>query len=236
VSHEAVEWALEILGLRPPIKLVLVALAERADARGGSCHPGLTELTRRASTSRRRVIEAIALLEDVGAVQVHRSVASEGKRRSVNRYQLAVGKTIAVPKKATAKKGTRLVPHGNQVGSPGYTGTFLEPSLNPHSETYVSARFSENPRDEHFQQDDPKLPGRSGQQGSEATSGFPDHAMIAAAQASGVDPDQLCDIITDYRGELSEESEAGDRRAQKQYRTLWFAILNGKAPDLEDKL
>lgn len=226
MSHEAVEWALEILGLRPPIKLVLVALAERADAKGGSCHPGLTELTRRASTSRRRVIEAIALLEAVGAVQVRRSVASEGKRRSVNHYRLAVGQTISVPKKAIAKKGTRLVPQGNQVGSPGYTGTFTEPSLNPHSETYVSARFSGNPRDEHIAE----------ARDSERAPNFPDHAMIAAAQASGVDPDHLCDIITDYRGELSEESDAGNRRAQKQYRTLWFAILNGKAPDLEDKL
>jgi hypothetical protein len=116
MSYEAVEWALDIPGLRPGVKLVLVALAERANAKGGSCHPGITELTRRASQSRRRVIEAIREVEAIGAIRVRRSPSADGKRRSVNHYELAVGKEIIVPKKPSstaAKKGTTVVPAGN---------------------------------------------------------------------------------------------------------------------------
>jgi hypothetical protein len=116
MSYEAVEWALDIPGLRPGVKLVLVALSERANAKGGSCHPGITELTRRASQSRRRVIAAIHTLEASGAIRVRRSPSVDGKRRGVNHYELAVGKEIIVPKKpssTTAKKGTTPVPMGD---------------------------------------------------------------------------------------------------------------------------
>jgi hypothetical protein len=224
MSYEAVEWALEIEHLRPAIKLVLVALGERADATGGSCHPGITELARRASTSRRRVVEAIRELEKIGALRVSRSPASEGLRRRVNQYQLAVGKTIEVPKtvsKSATKKGTRLVPQGNQVGSPGCTVTFLEPSLNLHSESYDSARFQENARGAAFEK---------------SALAFPEPSMVAAAEAAGADSERLAAVIADCRGQLVEDAQSGDPKARKQYRTLWFALMNGDVPDLEDKL
>ncbi|MFL5279977.1 MAG: helix-turn-helix domain-containing protein [Rhodopila sp.] len=131
MSYQAVEWALEIPRLRAPVKLVLVALAERADAQGGNCHPGLSELTRRASTSRRRVLEAIRQLEEIGAITVVRSVKRNGREREVNHYTLAVGREIVVPPAVAAKfskKGTTVVPKWNQDSSLGGTGTATEPS------------------------------------------------------------------------------------------------------------
>jgi hypothetical protein len=84
MSIEAVQWALDdVTGLRSAVILVLIAMAERADKRGESCFPGITELARRGRTSRRRVIEAIHELEASGAIQVRRSVALDGKRRGV---------------------------------------------------------------------------------------------------------------------------------------------------------
>jgi hypothetical protein len=113
MSHQAVKWALDIKGLRSAVKMVLVALADRADATGGKCHPGFTELERRASTSRRRINEAICELEAIGAIRVRRSKSADGKRRSVNHYELMVGLEIEIPKtrvKPAVKEGTRVVP------------------------------------------------------------------------------------------------------------------------------
>jgi hypothetical protein len=222
MSHEAVTWALDIPRLRPAWRLVLIALAERADPKGGSCFPGITELTRRASTSRRRIIEAVRELEKIGAIQVHRSKSADGKINNRNLYQLAVGKQIEVPKKPAkpaAKKGTTLVPPENQGGSPGGTVTFTEPPANPHSDTNVSARRAKKSRDEDLAQCDETPPPPA----------FPDQAMIAAAQTAGVDPEDIQGWISDYRDGLFEDARRGDRKSLRQYRTLWFRLLNGKA-------
>ena len=235
MSHKAVKWALGIPKLRPPVKLVLVVLAEHADDRGGSCHPGITTLAEQASTSRRRVIEAIRELEELGAIRVHRSMAETGKRRAVNHYFIAVGKLIEVPKDKAAKlsdkgaetgpyrrpnpsdgvpeKGTNIVPLGNHVGSPGYTGTTTEPPINHHSEPKGSARLASDPRT----------------RGSVAHErSFPDHAMISACEDRGVDPDHLAGTIENYRTALSEAALDGDPKAQEKYRTIWFATLAGQ--------
>jgi hypothetical protein len=259
MSHEAVTWALDIPRLRPAWRLVLIALAERADPKGGSCFPGITELTRRASTSRRRIIEAVRELEKIGAIQVHRSKSADGKINNRNLYQLAVGKQIEVPKKpakpaakkgttlvppenqggspggtvtfteppanphsdtnVSGKKGTTLVPPENQGGSPGGTVTFTEPPANPHSDTNVSARRAKKSRDEDLAQCDETPPPPA----------FPDQAMIAAAQTAGVDPEDIQGWISDYRDGLFEDARRGDRKSLRQYRTLWFRLLNGKA-------
>jgi hypothetical protein len=121
MSYQAVEWALEIPCLRPPVKLVLVALAERANAEG-TCFPSITNLSKRASTSRRRVIAAIRELEVLDAITVSRSACQSTGRRPVNQYQLHVGRTIEVPRKPR-KKGTTLVPQWNRSGSPDCTVT-----------------------------------------------------------------------------------------------------------------
>ena len=121
----------------------------------------------------------------------------------MNQYRLAVGKEIRAAK-SPPKQGTRVVPLGNQGSSPGCTVTFTEPPLNPHSDTNVSARFEEKPRDDDFSEAwDDEAPQ------------FPDRGMVAAAVASGFDPDRLSDIIADYRGDLLEELEAGNKAAQK---------------------
>jgi hypothetical protein len=212
---------------------VLVALADRANANGGSCHPGITELTRRASTSRRRVIAAIQELETFNVVCVQRSASWPGMRRNVNRYELAVGQEIKIPVKpvrSAAKKGTVLVPMENQVGSLGGTVTTTEPSINHHSDTDVSARFLRRARMGAISTNDWADHDQS------ATGQFPDLTMRAAAETLGTDPERLSDVIADYRGDLAEQAKAGNLKAQKQYRALWFAVLKGKVPDLEDKV
>lgn len=231
MSFQAVKWALDIRRLRAPVKLVLVALADRADASGGNCHPGLSELASRSSLSRRRVIAAIAELEEIGALKVHRSTAKGGKERLVNRYNLAVGREIVVPAAkaaAMAEKGTTLVPRGNHPSSPVGTVTTTEPSGNHHSEPYGSACFAGEPRHEGLAS--LKIEGSDKPEWS-----LVDKAMISAAAASGLNADDLMGTIGNYRVELIDRALAGDQRAKAQFRTLWFAILAGNAPELLDR-
>jgi hypothetical protein len=201
MSYQAVAWALDIPRLRPAAKLVLVALAERANEKGGSCHPGFTELTRRASTSRWRINEAIHELESIGAIQVHRSRSADGKRRAPNEYQLAVGQQIEVPKKPSkpaAKQGTTLVPVENQGGSPGGTVTFTEPPVNPHAILTYRRAFPEKPRDDELTRCDESPPE------------LPRQAMIAVARATSVEPNHAQSIVSNHRNGTSEDTRGDD--------------------------
>lgn len=225
MSHEAVEWAFDRVNkVKPATKLVLLALAERANSEGGSCHPGITELTRRTGLSRWRVIEAVGELESIGAIRVARGKRKRNGSLPVNQYRLAVGCAVEGPgavsrSRRRSEGGTTLVLQGNYPSSLGGTGTFTEPSLNHHSATYVAA-----PRETRGAQNE-------GLPTDKSVEGWPDRSMWDAALKAGFDPADLCGHILNWRVDIDGEV---NERKRKQLRTLWFAIIHGQQPDLAD--
>jgi Helix-turn-helix domain len=135
MSHKVVKWALDLEGLRPLVKLVLVALGDRASHDGDNCRPGISELAKRASTSRRRVVAAIEELEAVGAITVTRSRKPGSKARATNRYQVHVGRALKAacqvpPEGADAVGG--IAPHVTTAGTQprwGQQGTRVVPPV-----------------------------------------------------------------------------------------------------------
>ena len=81
MSVDATRWAWQQQGLRWTWKLVLLALADRADE-SGRCYPSEARLTRDTGMNRKTIIKAIASLEEEGLVTVDR------RSGEVNVYQL----------------------------------------------------------------------------------------------------------------------------------------------------
>jgi hypothetical protein len=72
---------------------------------------------------------------------------------------------------------------------------------------------------------------------SDACAGHrPDRAMVAAAEKAGFDPDEIGDLIVERCGDLVERMKAGEVTARKRFRTLWFALCQGKLEDWERQL
>lgn len=249
MSIEASNWAwTQVSGIKPNTLLVLLALADRADAKG-DCFPGVTDLQTRTKLSRHRVLDAILQLEAAGAIRVDRDQPRQGKRRAVNHYHLEVGTEITVPRPPRAPRtGTE---NGNQVGStfaPGWfnictnigshgdTGTFIltttEPSPNHHSETSSrrdATRAARTPKAKAGEDHASKPTGRGVGSKPERTGKqqWPSPSMIEAARKADTDPDQLRDTILNFLGCESTEEIAGDPRLLKRTRTLWFGYING---------
>lgn len=89
MSHRGIAWAWEQPVASMAQRLVLLALAEQHGHKDDLCFPSLSTLCRMAKTSRRRLLQILADLEDADLIRIH----SGGGRRS-NRYEL-VGLTAA---------------------------------------------------------------------------------------------------------------------------------------------
>ena len=63
MSRAARDWAWSRRGLTPAQRLVLLALAERADEQGESCFPSLGQLERMTELSRRGITKALSGLD-----------------------------------------------------------------------------------------------------------------------------------------------------------------------------
>jgi len=128
VSRAARDWAWSRRGLTPAQRLVLLALAERANDRGDSCFPSLRQLELMTELSRRRITKALSGLEgrlierDRGgprrstSYRLLLSVPSEGERPSAD------GELNSLP------VGREQRPPGNSV-PPNRHRTEHEPSL-----------------------------------------------------------------------------------------------------------
>ena len=106
-------WALQVA---PPQKLVILALAERADD-GGTCWPSLTHLTEMTGLVRSTVALALIGLEDA-----HRIVRDRGGSGKSTRYRLLIegpGVALGGPRVAPDGQGnTRGDSPGSERGSP----------------------------------------------------------------------------------------------------------------------
>lgn len=128
------------------VKLLLVALAEHADADGWS-YPSVGRLARRIGRTPRRVQQLIREAEQLGELRVERTV---GGRRRTNRYQVTPGRGLArrngetrcaeTPKRASPEPSVN-----RQVGSSE------EQALPPHDllpPGFAADNPAPNPRDQ----------------------------------------------------------------------------------------
>lgn len=132
MSHEAVQWALDLEHANPTHKLVLVALANHAKADGSSCHPSLDLLEGYTGLGRSTIIRAIRQMEELAIL---RTSKAHGKRTD---YFLDTTLEV-VPQRHQSKQcqnGTsaavELVPQRSKVVPQRYesgAAAALEPSL-----------------------------------------------------------------------------------------------------------
>ncbi len=87
MSIQAVAWALEQDVPNSGMKLVLIALANRAEKDTGECYPSLRRLEREASMSRRSVQRHLQTLWREGFIEVGKSWDSSG-RQMANSYRI----------------------------------------------------------------------------------------------------------------------------------------------------
>ena len=81
-------WAFE-QDIEPHAKLVLLALANRANHETGVCHPGQQLIGRECSMSDRTVRRHLKRLEDAGLVTRRARMLPEGRGRTSDEYRLA---------------------------------------------------------------------------------------------------------------------------------------------------
>jgi DNA-binding transcriptional ArsR family regulator len=88
MSVQAMTWAFE-QDVEPNAKLVLLALANRANHESGICYPGQDLLARECSMSSRTVRRHLRTLADRGLIERRARMLPEGRGRTSDEYRLA---------------------------------------------------------------------------------------------------------------------------------------------------
>ena len=88
MSVQAMTWAFE-QDVEPNAKLVLVALANRANHETGACHPGQELIAAECSMSTRTVRRHLLTLEQRGLISRRARMLSGGRGRTSDKYVLA---------------------------------------------------------------------------------------------------------------------------------------------------
>lgn len=116
MSYQAVRWALT-LELPSTPKLVLVAMADRANKVGDKCYPGVQELMDKARCARRTVFYALKELQRIGLVKI--ITAGGGRGRRVE-YRLCMENHAPVAPFKSRKRAL-VAPFNDGKGAPGGT-------------------------------------------------------------------------------------------------------------------
>ena len=140
MSRKATDWAWRIQASSPSIKLVLLALADRADD-AGECYPSVERLEADTGLNRKTIIKATRELEKTGAVIDTKK--RKGATQRVKVYRLTtetetVPKVESFQKRNSSKSGTLNSPKTGTLNSPksGTQNQSVEPvieSLIDHS-------------------------------------------------------------------------------------------------------
>lgn len=115
MSVEALSWAFQQEVTPAAKKLVLIALANRADEEG-YCYPGYKKLASQCSMARSTVILHVKALEKEGFIEISSQQRENGSDTS-NLYRLGlnrVGSEIRTP------PGPKLTPPGSEIRTPIY--------------------------------------------------------------------------------------------------------------------
>ena len=121
VSNPVLNLAWQVEGLTASEKLVLVALADRADD-AGSCWPSLADIARRCCISGRFVRVALRSIEAAGHVTTQRCAGPKG----ANLFRVH-------PRKPGSSPETHFTPPGSRIPPPpeaGFRQTIRESSGN----------------------------------------------------------------------------------------------------------
>lgn len=107
MSHKASNWAFD-QQLEPRYKIILLALADYADA-DGYCYPGQQALVRRCSMSESTLRRGLKYLEEIGLISRERRNSENGQRKT-DGYQLnpetpPVNLTGSLPVKTGQNRG-----------------------------------------------------------------------------------------------------------------------------------
>ena len=156
MSRAARDWAWSCRGLTPAQRLVLLALAERADDHGESCFPSLRQLEHMTELSRRGITKALAGLD---GYRIERERG--GPQRSTN-YRLLLsgpsedkrfsedGEPSSLAKGREHRSLGNRVPGGREQGS----------RSREHSSTLVGNTVPPNRhRNRHITESEPSLCG-----------------------------------------------------------------------------
>lgn len=128
MSIEAINWALD-LNLQPSQKLVVIVLANYADA-NGLCWPSFETLSRKTCLTRRSVIQQIAKLEEIGALQ---KVQKRFRQQNVYRLNLLTSEFNSPVEEVGKKRLVNDVHHTSEPHS-------LELVNDVHPNHYITIR------------------------------------------------------------------------------------------------
>lgn len=115
MSVEALSWAFQQEVTPAAKKLVLIALANRADEEG-YCYPGYRRLAAQCSISRQSVITHVKALEDEGFIVICPQTRENGSDTS-NLYRICLE---GVGSKVLTPPGQKFVPPGSKSQTPIY--------------------------------------------------------------------------------------------------------------------
>ena len=105
MSWQSTNAAWSRMGLKPLEKLVLLALADRADE-AGFCFPSMEWISTRSGVCRRSVSRFVQRLESAGLLTVVKRYGDDGRRQS-NAYQLLLGDSQSHGLSDSQSHGTR---------------------------------------------------------------------------------------------------------------------------------
>lgn len=106
VSRPAIAWVFEDSAMYGTARMVLLAIANEADADGFDAYPSIKRLAKHANVQRNTVIAAIQACEEAGELLVLRP-ESYGRGR-FNRYTLVMGRTVE-------QMSTLILAHGQST-------------------------------------------------------------------------------------------------------------------------
>ncbi len=156
MSYEAIRWALNLQGLTPSEKLVLIALADHLNGKTNQLNPSVPRIKLETSLSRCSIMRALASLEGKKAITVVRRVGVS------NAYSLAMEKPInghADP--SHHEMGTSLKVRLDQ--SQGETATSLKvipPPVSPRDSTSLTMRLDQSHHETRTEKEPGKEPGK----------------------------------------------------------------------------
>lgn len=148
MSIEVMSWVLNNSPVRGTEKIILLGLANHADADGNNAYPSVARLARYANVSERAVQQALRILEEGGHIYRHFNEGGSAQQRAdrrPNKYTvLMYGVKQTSPRggngvKSGASRGEEQRTDGVKPTSPE---TSLEPSIEP-STIYVPTQESE---------------------------------------------------------------------------------------------
>ena len=131
MSIEALNWAWDQSCPNPTAKLVLMALADHANA-DGECWPSMKKIAERSQISARQVSTHITSLMELGLVE------KAGRRRYGGQYR-GWDYRLNIQRKCATSGSTVPVTSGSPASSPAEVGFRSEPSENRQEEPLAPA-------------------------------------------------------------------------------------------------